>query len=397
MNFKRIFKSRSYFDYASTTPLDKRVLKVMMPFLTTHFANASSLYKEGVITQTALRESRKNVATILQCQKDEIIFTSGGTESNNIALLGVQGNNSDVSRHYITSTIEHSSVLEVFHYLEKKGAKVTYLSPNDRGIITAKQVEEALTNETALVSIMYANNEIGTIQPIREIGKLLKARFEMTKEKNKQKILFHVDACQAGLYLPLHVNELGVDLFTLDASKFYGPRGVGMLYVRHGLNIAPSTFGGGQEAGLRAGTENVAGIVGLAYALQIASEERVNETTRLTLERDRIFTTLQKKMPKLLINGDLEHRLPNNVNICLPGLDAEFAVLQLDVKGIAVSSVTSCKTLRDDSSSYVVEEIYKNTEISDCSKSSLRITLGRFTTKKEVELLLKALLTILKK
>ena len=365
----------------------------MKPYLVGKFVNSSSLYKEGVETGKALTESRKVVASVLQVKPDEIIFTGGGTESNNLAILGTYFNHVKKSHshkaHFVTTTIEHSSVLEVFRYIEKLGAKVSYVAPEANGIVDVKKIEEAITPETILVSVMYANNEIGTIQPIRDIGKIVKA-----KKENSQDIVFHVDACQGAIYLSLLAHDLLADFITLDSSKFYGPKGVGVLYKKRSVAISPVMYGGGQEGGFRSGTENISGIVGFAEALRIASMEREQQSLHLTKERDRIIDELTKNIPTLIVNGDRIKRLPNNINICLPGLDAEYAVLRLDVLGFAVSSVTTCKTLSEDSSSYVVRELYRN---DSCSRSSLRITLGRFTTKGEIDALLKALLTILKR
>ncbi|MFA6297082.1 MAG: cysteine desulfurase family protein [Candidatus Paceibacterota bacterium] len=391
--FSIFSKKRNYFDYASTTPLDKRVFKAMKPYLVEKFANSSSLYKEGVETGKALTESRRVVASVLQVKPDEIIFTGGGTESNNLAILGTYFSNIKKTHshksHFVTTTIEHSSVLEVFRYIEKLGGKVSYVAPESNGIVDVKKIEEAITSETVLVSVMYSNNEIGTIQPIREIGKIIKA-----KKDAGQNIVFHVDACQGALYLSLLAHELLADFVTLDSSKFYGPKGVGILYKKRNVSISPIIFGGGQEGGLRSGTENIPGIVGFAEALRIAGLERESQTKHLSAERDRIIDTLIKNVPGIMVNGDRIKRLPNNINICVPNLDAEYAVLRLDVLGFAVSSVTTCKTLSEDSSSYVVKELYGD---ETCSRSSLRITLGRFTTKREVNALIKALLTILKR
>ncbi len=390
-NFRRTTaKKRAYFDYASATPLDPRVLKAMMPWLKTEFANASALYKEGVVARKAIEEARRSVAHGLQSKPEEIIFTSGGTEANNMAILGTYLHCRDVLKkeriHFVTTSIEHSSVLEAFEHIRGLGAKVTYVSPEENGIVDAKKVEEAVRPETVLVSVMYANNEIGTVQPIRDIGRLVKA-------KNPD-ALFHSDACQAGSYLTLLVNDLYVDLLTLDASKIYGPKGTGVLFKKRSVTLQSIVFGGGQEAGLRSGTEHVAGIVGFAKALTIAQSVKKEETRRIMNFRSRILHELLSKVPELKINGDMEQRLPNNLNICLVGLDAEYAVLRMDALGYALSSVTSCRTLSEDSSSYVIEELYKD---ASCSKSSLRITLGRFTTEKEIQGLVEALLTVLKR
>lgn len=393
------WNKRAYFDYASATPLDKRVVKAMKPYLAagvaSYFANASSLYKEGVAMGKALAASRKTVASVLQSKPDEIIFTAGGTEANNMAILGTYFHHKNVLKkeivHFVTTTIEHSSVLEAFRHLEILGALVTYVSPESNGLVNAKDIEIAITEETVLVSVMYANNEIGTIQPIREIGKIIKA----LKEKGQQ-IAFHVDACQAALYLPVLVRDLYADFLVLDGSKIYGPKGVGILYKKRNAPLSPIMFGGGQEAGLRPGTENVADIVGFAEALRIADAEREKESVRLSALRDDLINTLLSKIPALLLNGDPKHRLANNINVCKPGLDAEYAVLRLDVLGFSLSSVTTCKNVSEDVSSYVVEELYRRADGGDaCSKSSLRITLGRFTAKSEVQNLVRVLVRLL--
>lgn len=383
---ERLFGTkRAYFDYASTTPLDKRVFKAMKPFISRAFANASSLYKEGVEVRKAIEEARKKVAQVLQSKPEEIIFISGGTEGNNIAILGTYFHHKNVLKkekiHFVTTSIEHSSVIEVFEHIRSLGAKVTYVSPEEDGIVSAKKIEEAFRPETVLVSVQYANNEIGTIQPIREIGKTI-----------KEGIVFHVDACQAGAYLSLLVHDLHVDFLTLDGSKIYGPKGSGILYKKRTAQLVPIIFGGGQESGVRSGTENAAAIVGFAEALNIADKEKHEESKRLRMLRDRMIKELLGKIKNLRLNGDIAKRLPNNINICLPGLDAEYTVLRLDALGFAISSVTSCKNISEDSSSYVMEELYKN---DSCAKSSLRITLGRFTTENEAGRFMKALLTVL--
>lgn len=389
---------RAYFDYASTTPLDKRVAKAMKPYLVgglaSSFANASSLYKEGVMMNKALAASRKTVAGVLECRSEEITFTGGGTEGNNMAIMGTYFHFKNVIKkekiHFVTTTIEHSSVLEIFRHLETLGAVVTYISPGEDGVIDPKDIEIALTEETVLVSVMHANNEIGTIQPIREIGKIVKA-----KKDEGQEIFFHVDACQTPLYLSIHINDLLADLLVLDGSKIYGPKGCGILFKKRNVPLSAIMFGGGQEGGLRPGTENVASIAGFAEALKIADQEREQESKRLISLRDHLIDALLRGIKGLRLNGTIEKRLPNNVNVCLPDMDAEYAVLRLDVLGFSLSSVTSCKILSEDSSSYVIEELYKDLDPQECSKSSLRITLGRFTTKAEINALIKALTRVL--
>lgn len=396
---------RTYLDYAATTPVDKRVAKAMKPYLSGVFANPASLYKEGVQALKAVTEARKRVAGALQCKPDEVIFTGGGTESNNLAILGTyfyhvnlkkgSKENQDKPLHFVTTTIEHSSVLEVFRHIESLGGEVSYVSPKENGIVDVKDIEGAIRPETVLVSVMYANNEIGTIQPIREIGKVVKK-----KKEEGQSISFHVDACQGALFLSLLVHDLFVDFLTLDSSKFYGPKGAGVLYKKRDVNISPIMYGGGQEQGLRSGTENVAGIVGFAVALSLARAERESEIGRLQVLREYLVSSLRNSSSEIILNGDENLRLPNNINICKVGLDAEYAVMRLDVLGFALSSVTTCKTLSENPSSYVVEELYKNSENykdDHCSSSSLRITLGRWTTKTDIDRLIPALLTVLDK
>lgn len=360
----------------------------MKPHLGKVFANPSSLYKEGVEARKAIDAARKKVAQILQAKPEEVVFTTGGTEANNVAILGTYFHHKNILKkdkiHFVTTSIEHASVIEVFEHARRLGAKVTYVAPEENGIVSLKKIDEALRPETVLVSVQYANNEIGTIQPIREIGKRLSA----------MGIIFHVDACQAGSYLSLLVHDLHADLLTLDGSKIYGPKGTGMLYRKRSASLEPIFFGGGQESGLRPGTENTAGIVGFGEALTLAYKEKHEEGKRLRLLRDRLVKELLGKVKGLRLNGDAEKRLLNNINICLPDLDAEYAVLRLDTLGYAVSSVTSCKNLSEDSSSYVIEELYHD---PSCAKSSLRITLGRFTTEREASGLVKALLTVLQR
>jgi cysteine desulfurase len=376
---------RIYLDYASTTPTDPAVLKAMLPYLKTSFHNPSSLYTEGVGAKKEVEKSRKACAEILSAHADEIIFTGSGTEANNLALLGflAQFESKKQKFHFVTSVIEHASILEVFGEIEKRGHEVTYIGVGEKGIVDPKEVKKALKENTILVSIMFANNEIGTIQPIREIAKIVRH----FRKENNSPIVFHTDVSQAANYLDLNVELLGVDLLTLDSSKIYGTKGVGMLYKKRRVNLSPIIFGGGQEKGLRAGTENVAGIVGFKEALQIANKIKEKESKRLTSLREYGIKKILSAFPDSSLNGDEFKRLPNNINICFPHIEAEFAVLQLDAKGISCSSVTSCKSLSFDSSSYVVEALGKK----ECATRSLRFSLGRYSTKSDLDYLLKAL------
>ena len=391
MNFFNKKPKRIFLDFASTTPVDSEVLNVMEKYQSVSFANPSALYKEALVNKEAVRESREKIAEVLNCRKEEVVFTSGGTEGNNLALLGVfeAHKNKDFTPHFITTNVEHPSILEVFKEIERRGGEVTYLTVNEAGLISSKNVLASIKTNTVLVSVMYANNEIGSIEPIREIGKVIKD----WRQKNQTELpYFHTDACQAVLYLTIDVLKLGVDLLTLDGIKIYGPKGVGLLCVKNNVKISPYLFGGGQEKGLRSGTENVPAIVGLAFAIEKADSLRDSETFRLTQIRDYGIESILKSFPNSTLNGEKENRLPNNINICFTRLDSEFAVISLDVLGISASYSSSCRTLKDDSSSYVVGNLGKR----DCALSSLRFTLGRETKKADIESLVEALKQVIK-
>ncbi len=372
-------------DYASTTPVDKRVLREMRS-VEKIFANPSSLYGEALLAKEKINLAKKTVADILNCSKDNIVFTSGGTESNNLALLGVFENlkTKDFIPHFITTNIEHPAILEVFSEIEKRGGEVTYISVKENGVVEVKDIEKALKENTVLVSVMYANNEIGTVAPIKEIGRMIK---EWRREQDTVFPYLHTDACQAALYLSLDVLKLNVDLLTLDGIKMHGPRGVGILYVKSGVKISPIIFGGGQQGGLRSGTENIGAFVGFAKALEIGEEVKEGEVERLLKIRDYAIGEILKYFPKASLNGDRASRLPNNINICFPGIDSEFTTIALDVAGVLVSYSSSCRTLKEDSSSYVISNLGKE----GCSLSSLRFTLGRETKKGDIDFLVKKL------
>ena len=378
---------RIFLDYASTTPVAKEVADKMRETEQGAWANPSALYGEALIAKEVMQKARESIARILNCQKTDIVFTSGGTEGNNLAILGVfeACRTRDFTPHIVTTVIEHSSVLEVCKEIERRGGEVTYVSVDENGVVNPKDIAKAVKENTVLVSVMYANNEIGTIQPIKEIGKLLR------DHRHKKDVLipyFHVDACQAPLYLPMQTLSLGVDLMTIDGIKIYGPRGAGILYVKSDVAVRPVLFGGGQERGLRSGTEHVASAVGLAHALEIAEGMREKESARLTAIRDYAIEKILKAFPDSRLNGGAGmSRLPNNINICFPGLDAEFAVVSLDVAGISASYSSSCRTLAEDSFSYVVTALGK----PECKSSSLRFTLGRESTKNDIDALILAL------
>ena len=389
-------KKRIFMDYASTTPLDPAVFAFMKPYFSEHSANPSSIYAEGIVAKKALTDARAKVASVLGCHADEIFFTASGTESNNMAIQGLMNQESESSfqesrkpesperkiwiPHIIISVIEHPSILETCRALEKQGrAKVSYVGVAENGIVDPKEIFKVLTPETVLVSVMYVNNEIGTIQPLHEIARAIR-RYRKEHEINHE-IHFHTDASQAANYLPLTVEKLGVDMMTLDASKFYGPKGVGILYKKRTVPLSPIIYGGGQESGLRSATENIPGIVGTSEALKCADSLRESESARLIILRDIFISEILKRFPQASLNGDAKERLPNNINIHFPGIFAEFAVVKLDYAGVAASSASACNNLSNDSSSYVVAALNKG---SDAPTSSLRFTLGRDTSEKDI-------------
>jgi len=374
------------------------VERMMRPFLAKIFGNPSSIHAEGLSAKKAIDTARITVARCLEAHAEEIVFTGGGTEANNLAIFGV----CDVARihgrgfvlkgskpHVVTTNIEHASILEPLRELERQGrVSVTYVPVETDGIVKPERILAAIKPNTVLVSVMYANNEIGTIQPIRKIAQLLSAvrnsKFSILNSPNEKRYpVFHSDACQAPLYLRCLVNALGVDLLTLDAHKIYGPKGVGALYVRRGVRLTPQLLGGGQEKGLRSTTENVPAIVGFAEALRIATVEREKEFLRVEKLRDHLYSLIRtnKRIHAVVVNGSMERgeRLPNNLNISLPGTDTEFLTLQLDAAGIAVSTKSSC--LKDEKESYVVKALREGKKRAP---SSLRITVGRYTTKADV-------------
>ncbi len=395
MNLNPRKKKSIYLDYAGTTPLDPKVFAVMKPFLTTEYGNPSSLYYDGVQAKFAVEEARKKISKVLNSKDSEIVFTAGGTESDNMAVFGVVRQyftNNKRKPHIVISSIEHHAILEPVKALEQEGVEVTYLPVDSEGFVNPKQLVKALKPNTVLVSIIYANNEIGTIQPISELSRAVK--------KYNPKILFHTDACQAAGVLNLDVNKLGVDLMTLNGSKIYGPKQTGLLYIRSGVSIKPLIYGGGQERGLRSGTENVAGIVGFAEALEIAEKNKEKENKRLRELRNYFTTKALKAIPNLLLNGpdvkeDSEKnsvRLPNNISFTVLGAEGEAILLYLDAQGIEVSTGSACASTSLDAS-HVLTAIGRKEKDA---RSAVRFTLGRETTKKELDFTLKVLPGIVK-
>ena len=378
-------KMKVYLDYAATTPVRKEVFEEAKPYFSEKFGNPSSFHSKGLEAKNAMDSARKRIGKIIGANPNEIIFTGSGTESVNLAIKGIALNKmKEGKKHLITQKTEHHAVLHSMQWLAKEfGFKISYLNVNKDGLIDLKELEKIITSETALVSIMYANNEIGTVQPIKEIAKIC----------NKYNVLFHTDACQAIEYLPINAKNLGVDLMTLNGSKAYAFKGTGLLYVKEGIKLTPLMSGGGHEYGKRAGTENVAGIVALAKAFELAEKEKKSESKRLTKLRDDFIKTVQKIIPKSHLNGSLKHRLPNNANISFEGIEGESIMLYLDNEGIAVSTGSACTSQTLDPS-HVLLAIGRDHGLAH---GSIRFTFGKFTTKKELDYTISVLKKIIPK
>lgn len=367
---------RIYLDHAATTPVALEVLEAMKPYFNEKFGNASSLHSFGQEARAAVENSRKIAAKFLGARQNEIIFTSGGTESNNLALKGVAFANKEKGNHIITTKIEHHAVLEPCKWLEKQGFKVSYLNVDKYGLVNPKDVENAITDKTILVSIMHANNEIGTIEPIEEIGKICK----------KHKVYFHTDAVQSFGKIPIDVKKMNIDLLSASSHKIYGPKGVGLLYVGQDVKIEPIQHGGGHESGMRSGTENVPGIVGFAKAIELASKTMKSEAVRETKLRDKLIQEILK-IPGAQLNGHPSQRLPNNVNVSIKGIEGEALLIRLNEKGIAVSTGSACST-KSLEPSHVLTAIGLTPEQAH---GSLRITLGKDNTEEDINYVLEEL------
>lgn len=373
---------RIYLDNASTTAVSAEVLEVMLPFFTETYGNASSIHGTGREAARALDKARKQVAGALGAQAREIYFTAGGSESDNWAIKGAAFANREKGNHIITTSVEHHAVLHTCAALEQQGFRVTYLQVDRTGRIDPEQVREAITDQTVLISVMAANNEIGTLEPIREIG-------ELAKEKG---ILFHTDAVQAVGAIPLNMSELPVDMMSLSGHKFHGPKGVGVLYVRSGTRLDPLIHGGAQERGQRGGTENLPGIVGLGKALELAVAGMKENAARMTLLRERLISGILEQIPDATLNGHPTERLANNVNISFPGIEGEALLLRLDLAGIAASGGSACTSGSVDPSHVLLA-----TGLSEeAANGSIRLTLGTDTTEQEIEEVLEVLPAIVK-
>lgn len=383
---------RIYLDYASTTPVDPRVFAAMKPYFSKKFGNPMSIHSFGREASEAVEKARKQTADFFECEPQEIIFTSGATESNNFAIKGTalafSSQNKKTKPHVITTQFEHACVLEACKKLEEQGiASVTYIPVPKDGVVEIENIKKAVENNTILISVMYVNNEIGTIQPIKEIGKLIKVENKKREKKNLPKILFHTDAVQAVNYLNCRVDDLGADLLTVSAHKIYGPKGVGCLYIRKNTPIRRIQDGGGHESGLRAGTHNIPGIVGLEAALDLAEKERKKNFSQALKLRNYLLSRISKEIRGMKLNGSKIKRIPNNLNMTFKDVEGEGLLLGLDLAGIAVSTGSACSS-GDLKSSHVLTAIGLSEE--ECH-GSIRITLGKYTTKQEIDYFINSL------
>lgn len=373
---------RIYLDHAATTPIDPRVLEEMAPYFSEIFGNPSSVYSEGRKAKKALEMARDKIAKLLGANdSQEILFTGSGSEADNLAIFGVAHAYRNRGNHIITSSIEHHAVLDTCKSLEKQGFFVTYLPVDEHGLVSPEEVRKAMTDQTVLVSVMLANNEVGTIEPIAEIASIV-------KEKGA---FFHTDAVQAVGSIPINLQDLGVDLLSLSAHKFYGPKGVGALFLRDGVRLEKLIHGGAQERGLRAGTENVAGIVGMAKALELALAELEETLPKITNLRDYLVSRLLSEFSQVHLNGHPTRRLPGNVNLSFRFVEGESILLNLDLKGIAASSGSACASASLDPS-HVLLAMGINQEMAH---SSLRLSIGKENTREELDYLLDALAEII--
>jgi len=374
---------RIYLDYAATTPTHPDVVKAMLPYFTEKFGNPSAIYACAQETKAAIEDARSKVARLLGARDEEIVFTSGGTEANNFAIKGTAYANKRKGNHIITNVIEHHAVLETCHFLEKMGYQLTILPVDSYGMVSPDDVRNAITPKTILITIMMANNEIGTIQPIAEISKIAR----------EAGVYLHTDAVQTACHLPINVDELGVDMLSMSAHKFYGPKGVGALYIRKGTRLVSFMHGGGQERNRRASTENVPGIVGMGKAVELAMDEMDAEAKRITRLRDKLIKDLFNRIDPLRLNGHPQKRLPNNVNISIAFVEGEAICLNLDVEGICASTGSACSSGSLEPSHVMLALKLPPEEM----RSSIRFSLGKWTTDEEIEYVLDVLPRIVSK
>lgn len=366
---------RIYLDHAATTPVDREVLHEMLPYLTKFYGNASSLHRDGIKAYDAIETARERVADSIEAENNEIIFTSGGTESDNLAIKGIAYRNKDKIKgkgpHIITSSIEHPAVLETCNSLEKEGFKVKYVSVNKQGIVNVKEIEESISKDTFLISVMMANNEIGTVQPVSEIGKIAK----------EHDIVFHTDAVQALGKLSIDVDKMNIDLLSISGHKIYAPKGVGALYVREGIQLVPLLHGGGHEKKLRSGTENVPGIVALGKACELAKSRFDRDVAYMKGLRDRLIKGVLDSVEESYLNGHREKRLANNAHFRFTAIEGESLIMGLDEKGISASTGSACSSKKLQPSHVLLAIGLTPVE----AHGSLRLTLGRKNTKEEID------------
>ncbi|MEW6101292.1 MAG: cysteine desulfurase NifS [Candidatus Omnitrophota bacterium] len=374
---------RVYLDYAATTPTDPEVIKAMEPYFFEKFGNPSSIHSFGQEAKKAIEDARESLASFIGAKPEEIVFTSGGTESNNFAVKGVVYALREKGNHIITSAIEHHAVTEPCKFLESQGFKVSYVNVDKYGQVSPEDVKKAITDKTILITIMHANNEIGVIQPIADIGRI-------AKEKG---IYFHTDAVQTVGHIPVDVNQLNTDLLSLSGHKFYAPKGIGALYIRKGVRIERFLHGGDQERGRRASTHNTSGIAGLGRAIELCKGSMADETKYQISLRDKLIKEIQEKIPEVYLNGHPNNRLPNNVNFSIKYIEGESILLSLDMLGIACSTGSAC-TSSSLEPSHVLLAIGLSHEIAH---GSLRITLGRWTKPEDIEYLLENLPKVVNK
>ena len=372
-----------YFDHAATTPVSENVLKAMLPYFTYEYGNASSLYTIGRQSKKAIEEARKKVARAIGAKQHEIYFTSCGSESDNLAIKGVAYSHKEKGNHIITSKIEHPAVLNTCETLQRQGFEVTYLGVDENGFISIEQLMNSIKPSTILISIMFANNEIGTIQPIEMIGNIAK----------QKGILFHTDSVQAVGNVKIDVNKLNIDLLSMSAHKFYGPKGIGALYVREGVEFERIQDGGHQERNKRAGTENVAEIVGLGEAIEEIYQNYEAYNQKLIGLRDYYISEVQRRIPDTKLNGDKQNRLPGNANLSFPKINAQELLLDLDEKGICASAGSACSS-GETSPSHVLTAIKLKPEVAE---GTLRVTFGKDNTKEDVEYLVDSLEEVINK
>ena len=358
-----------YLDNAASTPVHEQVFHEMIPFLQDQFGNPSSIHRYGRFAQRAIQNARKQIAHLINSEPNEILLTSGGTESNNTALFGLA--HAAKGNHIVTSSIEHEAILEPCKKLEKEGFEITYIPVDDSGLVNSKDIEKSITPETCLVSIMFANNEVGTIQPIQEISKIC----------HDKQIVFHTDAVQAVGKVKLDVKELGIDMLSISSHKINGPKGVGSLYIKKGIEIIPFIFGGGQENGMRSGTENVASIVGFGKACQLAQENMKQNILHLQNIRNNLIAKVMKEIPLVTLNGHSDQRIANNAHFTFLGVNGEDLIIKLDENGIAASTGSAC-SVRVQKESHVLKAMgFSHDQIA----GSLRLTVGLSNTDSEIE------------